>query len=85
MKALVISPNHTHQLKLTGLLTKQVLFTVKCCRLAVGLLLLRTPQGWVGLGYFFSLLNPYFLTIPSECSFRTELCLEGTEASFGKK
>ena len=74
----MISPNHTHQLKLAGLLTKQVRFTVKCCRLAVGLLLLRIPKGWGWAVY--SMQNPYFLNIPSECSFRTELCLEGTEA-----
>ena len=71
MKALVIFPNHTYQLKLPGLLTEQVLFTVKCCGLAVGLLLLMTPKGWNQA--LFSMIKPYFLNIPSECFLGTEL------------
>lgn len=65
MKALVISPNHTHQLKLTGLLTKQVLFTFKCYRLAADLLLLKDSQR-VGLCCFLcakSIFSEYFFWV----------------------
>lgn len=59
-------------------LTKQVRFTVKSYRLAVGLLLLMSLKAcnWA----MFSSLNPYLLKISSECSPKTGLCVEETEA-----
>ena len=78
LKAFVI-PQIIHiNLSSLDYLTKQAHFTVKSYRLAVGLLCLMTLKGW-NLAIFSS-LTPYLLRISSECSPKTGLCVEETEA-----
>lgn len=64
-------------------LTKKVHFPVKCYILAVDLLLLMTPKSrsWAVLSF----LNPYLVSISSECSPRTTMRVEGTEAGVNEK
>lgn len=90
MKAGMISPNCTHQLNLTGLLQNRYVLQLKppqpwtsrlgSARLMIsfGLLVLMTPEAWSWA--VLSVLNPDFLSISCECSSKTRLHLEGTEA-----